>query len=408
MRPHIGATKLVATGSVLAVGLTSAVLLTSGSAQASATYGYAGYAHGTYVYASSADSGPQVTSLTGCTRKVGLKSDNSAGTVKASGESIAHSVRTSTETHNDARGDGTTSTGSADDLKIGSLLEMTGAKTYARAVAKNGVFVTTADSTFSGVKIGGVPVPALTHPKANTTVTVPGLGFVVFNRQVFTKTAQNATSSASAVLIHTTVSNPYFKKGSTVAMLLTNAQVGGVTSGMLVGRTWLTRTRTGDTVTSGPTSFQTTCVGTDGKVERSNVAGVVLPNVGEVGAGATYKSGVLGASPSGWMKALTGGVNLGGGKVNTGAISAKAMAKKVSGKVVTSWETGFGSIVIDGKVIPVPKTPNQKYDVPGFGTITFNKVKQDKNRVSITAIEMWVKSLNTTVEIAHAEAGVGS
>jgi hypothetical protein len=408
VRPRIGAKKLVAIGGVLAVGITSAVLVTSGAAQASSSYGYSGYAHGTYVSMPIADSGPQVTSILSCTRRAGLHAENNAASAKASGDTIAHSVRTSTDTHNDARGDGTTSTGSADEVQLGALLELKGVKTFSRAVSKNGVFETTAGTTFSAVKIAGVPVPALQNPKANQKVDVPGLGYVVFNRQVFTKTGESASSSASAVLIHATQLNPYFEKGSTVAVLLTKAEVGGSTVAMLTGKTYLTQTRVGDMVKSGPTSFQVTCVGTDGKVVEVDAAGVTLPKLGQIGAGKTSKSGVIGAAPSGWMKAEIANGNLGDGKVKFGNVLAKATASKVGGKVSTSWVTEFSSMIVDGKVIPVPKGPNQKYDVPGFGTITLNQVKQGKNGVSVTAMVVYVKALNTTMEIAHAEAGVGS
>ena len=66
------------------------------------------------------------------------------------------------------------------------------------------------------------------------------------------------------------------------------------------------------------------------------------------------------------------------------------------------------ALSINGKAVPVPKGPNQKIDVLGLGTITFNEVKQQKGYVSVTAIVVWVKALNTTVEIAHAESGVFS
>jgi hypothetical protein len=319
-------------------------------------------------------------------------------------------VKTTTDTHNDGRGDGTTSRATAVDVKLGNLLSLTGVESWSRAVSKNGKFQTSAGTKFAAIKIGGVKIPALLNPSANTKVGVPGLGYIVLNRQVFEKTDQYASASSAAVLIHSTVKNSFIPKGATVAVLLNKATVGGAAPAMLRGKAFMTQARVGDLVKSNPTSLQVTCTGTNGKVLTDSVAGVTLPKLAEVRAATTYKAGVLRPDlTSGWMKAETAGVNLGDGKVKIGAVSAKSTATKTaSGKTTTSWNTEILSLVINGKAVPVPKAPNQKMDVLGLGTITFNKVRQQKGYVSVTAIEVYVKALNTVVDIAHAESGVFS
>ncbi len=410
MRPHIGAKKLVAATAVLGVGAASVIMLTSGAAQASSKYGYSGFAHGTYAYVPIADSGPEVSSFFGCTRKVGMHDQNKAASATASGAALAHSVKTDTQSHNDSRGDGTTSTAEAVDVKLGSLLKLTGVQTYSRAVAKNGNFETTAGTRFASVQVGNVKLPALLQPRANTKLGVPGLGYVVLNRQVFSKNSEGATASSAAVLIHATVKNPFLKKGSTVAVLLTKAEVGGPAIGMLRGEAWNTRVRVGNLVKSDPTSLQRGCTGTEGKVVRVSAASVTLPGLAQVRGASTFRSGVMRPDlVAGWMKAESAGVNLGNGKVKIGAITAKAEAsKKANGETKTSWNSEILELSVNGKAVPVPKGPNQKMGVPGLGTITFNAVKQQKGYVSVTAIVVWVKALNTTVEIGHAESGVFS
>ena len=43
------------------------------------------------------------------------------------------------------------------------------------------------------MQIGNVKLPALLQPAANTKLGVPGLGYIVLNRQVVSKNSEGAT-----------------------------------------------------------------------------------------------------------------------------------------------------------------------------------------------------------------------
>lgn len=408
MRPRITRKWLVAAGAALAVGAGTGVVLVTGPAHASSQYGYSGFSHGTYVYNSLAESGPQVASFFGCSRKAGLYIDNDLAAVKMDGTNFAKSVVTKTYTHNDNRGDGTTSYGTAASIKLGSLLEMKGAESFSRAIHKDDGFETKAYSKFAAVKIGGVSVPSLLDPRPNTKVTVPGLGYIVLNRVVNTKTEQSASASSAAVLIHSTVKNKYIPKNSTVAALLTKAAVGGAAPAMLRGQAYTTQAKVGDMVKSGKTSWQTTCMGTNGKVSSDSVAGITIPKVAKVGAANTQHAGTLRSDlVSGWMKSTLAGVNLRDGKVELGAISTRTAATKLaSGDYRTSWTTEIASLRIDGKEVPVPKAPNQEITIPGVGKLTFNKVSKQTGYVSVTAVTIELTAVDTVLELGHAESGI--
>lgn len=411
MRPHIGAKKLVAATAVLGAAAASVVVMTSGAAQASEAYGYSGYSHGTYVYSGLANSGPQVSSFFGCTRNEKIVKENKSATAKAGKDTLAHSVRTITYTHNDNRGDGTTSEGYAADIKLGPELEITGVKSYSSAVAKNGEFLTTAGTKIAGIRIGGVKLPSLIDIAPNTRLTVPGIGYIVLNRVWFEKDANSASAASAAVLIHSTVKNAYLSKGASIAVLLTKATVGDAPKSVLRGKAYESRVRVGELVKSDGTSLQTArCFGTGGKTVNDSVAQIKIPGLLDVRGASTRQNGLITPQVTrGTMRAETAGVDLGTGKnaVHIGAVMATASASRTAdGKLSSSWNTSILSIRVGGKVIPVPKAPNQKMDVLGLGTITFNKVVKQQGFASVTAIEIYLRALDTTVEIAHAESGI--
>lgn len=410
MRPRIGYKKLAAAGAVAAVGVASTIALTSGSASASPSFGYSGFGAGTYVFTGIADSGPQVVSPLGCTRKVGHLVDNDSATANVNRQAIARSVKTASFTHNDARGDGTTSEAKAAEVKLGSLLRLVGVDTYARAVNKNGKFEVSGDTKFAGIRIGNVTVPThLLTPKANTKLGVPGLGFIVLNWQTGGKNAEGAWSAAAAVLIHANVRNQYLPKGATVAVGLAKAEVGGPANALTRGQAYGTQVKVGDLVKSSPTSLQTTCMGSGGVEVERGVGNVTVPGLAKARGVNTTKFAKLGrAGTTVWFDSRVAGAQIGSGKtaIKVGAVTSKALATKVNGVYKFKTESRVLSLQVGDKIIPVPQVPNKTVDVLGIATITFNKVVKKGNSIAVTALVIKVHGLNTTVNIAHSEAGI--
>jgi hypothetical protein len=410
MRPRIGYKKLAAAGAAAAVGVASTIALTSGSASASPAYGYSGFGAGTYVFTGLADSGPQVLSPLGCTRKVGHRVDNDSATANVNRQAIARTVKTESVTHNDARGDGTTSTAKAAEVKLGTLLKVVGVDTYARAVNKNGQFETSGDTKFAGIKIGNVTVPThLLTPKANTKLGVPGLGFIVLNWQTSHKGTEGAWSAAAAVLIHSTVKNQFLPKGATVAVGLAKAEVGGPANALVRGQAYGTQVKVGNLVKSSPTSLQYTCMGTGGREVEVGVANVTVPNLAKVRGVNTTKYGKIGKGQTTvWFDSKVAGAQIGSGAtaIKVGAVTSRAVATKVNGQYRFATDSRVLSLVVGNRVIPVPQAPNKTIDIVGIASITFNKVVRHGNNISVTALVINIKGLNTTVNIAHSEAGI--
>ena len=219
MRPRIGYKKLAAVGVAAVVGVASTVALTSGSASAAPVFGYSGYAFGTDAQTGMADSGPQVISQISCTTDPSRKAQNDLATVNVKNQAIAKSVTTDTRAFNDSRGNGVTSTATADDIKLGSLMSLSGAKTTTTAWYKDGNLHYTGSTTFNSVKIGDLAVPSLLEAKPNTKVAIPGFGYMVLNRVGGVKTSSGIYSYAQAVVLHATVKNKYVPENQDVAML---------------------------------------------------------------------------------------------------------------------------------------------------------------------------------------------
>jgi hypothetical protein len=406
MRPRIGYKKLAAVGVAAVVGVASTIALTSGSASAAPVFGYSGYAFGTDVKTGIANSGPQVVSQISCTTDSSRADKNDLATANVNDQAIARTVTTDTHAFNDGRGNGVTSNATAADIKLGSLLSLTGAKTTTTAWYKNGNLYYTGSTTFASVKIGNLSVPNLLKAKPNTKVAIPGLGYIVLNRVGGVKTSSGIYSYAQAVVLHATVKNQYIPEGVDVAVLKTRAEITKPAIAMVIGDAYGTKANVDKLVTSGPTSYQATCQGTEGKTIRNAVAEVVIPKVAYVGAVYTTKYGVVGADKASVnFTSHVAGVKV--GNLSIGAIESSASAWKTKdGKIGLASDSKVVSVTVGKKVYTVPNKPNQTLEIPGIAKLTFNQVLRQSRYISVNALVIDVYSLNTTVVVGHSAAGV--
>lgn len=406
MRPRIGYKKLAAVGVAAVVGVASTIALTSGSASASPVFGYSGYAFGTDVQSGLANSGPQVVSQISCTTDSNRSDKNDLAAANVNNQAIARTVRTDTHSFNNKSGNGVTSNATAVDIKLGNLLHLTGVKTTTTSVYKNGKLSYTGSTTFAGVKIGAVSVPSLLKPEPNTKVAVPGLGYIVLNRVGGVKTNSGIYSYAQAVVLHANVKNQYIPEGVDVAVLKTRAEITKPATAMVMGDAYGTKANVDKLVVSGPTSYQSTCQGTEGKTIRNAVGEVVIPKVAYVGAVYTTKNGYMSMDKS----AVKFTSHIAGVKVanlSIGAIESSAAAWKTKdGKVGLDWSGSIASIRVGNKVYPVKTGPNATLDIPGVAKLTFNQIVKQQRYIAVNALVIDVYSLNTKVIVGHSAAGV--
>jgi hypothetical protein len=406
MRPRIGYKKLAAVGVAAVVGVASTIALTSGSASAAPVFGYSGYSIGTDVQAGIASSGPQVVSHIDCTTDPSRKSSNDLATANVNKAAIAKTVSTDTYAFNDSRGNGVTSTATAADIKLGSLLSITGVKATATSWYKNGDVHFTANNTYASVKVGGIPVPGLLDIKPGTKIAIPGLGYLVLNRVGAHKTASGIYSYAQAVVLHATVKNQYIPEGIDVAVLKVRAEITSPAIALVVGDAYGTKANVSTLVKSGPTSYQATCQGTQGKTERVAVGELNIPKVAYVGAVYTTKFGDV-SKDKATVKFTSHVAGVKVGNLSIGAIESSAAAWKTKdGKVGVTSSSNVVSIKVGNKVYNVPTEPNTTLEIPGIAKLTFNQVMRQSRYISVNALVIDVYSLNTKVVVGHSAAGV--
>jgi hypothetical protein len=406
MRPRIGYKKLAAVGVAAVVGVASTIALTSGSASASPVFGYSGYAFGSDVQSGLANSGPQVVSQIACTTDPNRSDKNDLAAANVNNQAIARTVRTDTHAFNDKNGNGVTSNAAAADIKVGNLLHLTGVKTTTTSVYKDGKLSYTGSTTFAGVKIGAVSVPSLLNPEPNTKVAVPGLGYIVLNRVGGVKTGTGIYSYAQAVVLHANVKNQYIPEGVDVAVLKTRAEITKPATAMVIGDAYGTKAQADKLVVSGPTSYQSTCQGTEGKTIRTAVGELNIPKVAYVGGVYTTKNGFMSMDKSAVkFTSHTAGVKV--GSLSIGAIESSAAAWKTKdGKVGLDWTGTIASIKVGNKTYNVPNKPNSTLDIPGVAKLTFNQLVKQQRYVAVNALVIDVYSLNTKVIVGHSAAGV--
>ncbi|GAA0599451.1 hypothetical protein HPO96_21880 [Kribbella sandramycini] len=406
MGPRIGYKKLAAVGVAAVVGVASTIALTSGSASASPVFGYNGYGIAVEATGGVVNSGPQTLSTISCTTNSSAADTNDVATANVNNHAIAKTVRTNTHAFNNKDGNGVTSTATAVDVKIGNLLHLTGVKTTTTAVYKNGKLSYTGNTTYAGVKIGAVSVPSLLKPAHNTKVAVPGLGYIVLNRVGGVKTESGIYSYAQGVVVHANVKNKYIPEGVDVAVLKTRAEIAKPAVGLVIGDAYVTKANVDKLVVSGPTSYQATCKGTEGKTIRASVGEVVIPKVAYVGAAYTTKNGFQSKDKAAvHFTSHVAGVKV--GNLAIGAVNSEAKAWKTKdGKFGVSSTSSIASIKVGNKVYPVKTGQNATLDIPGIAKLTFNQVVKQQRYIAVNALVIDVYSLNTKVVVGHSAAGV--
>ncbi|HEY9337282.1 MAG TPA: choice-of-anchor P family protein [Kribbella sp.] len=388
--------------------MASTIALTSGSASASPVFGYSGYSYGTDVESGLANSGPQVVSKFGCTTDATKADKNDLATANVNEQAIARSVKTDTHAFNDNSGTGVTSTATAADIRLGTLLTLTGVKTTTTSKYAKGQLSYTGSTSFAGVKIGAISVPSLLNPKPNTKVAVPGLGYIVLNRVGGVKTGTGIYSYAQAVVIHATVKNQYVPQGVDVAVLKTRAEISKPATALVIGDAYGTKATADKLVVSGPTSLQTTCQGTEGKTVRVAVGELNIPKVAYVGGVYTTKNGAIGEEKS-YINFTSHVAGVKVGTLSIGAVESSASAWKTKdGKAGVSSSSSIASIKVGNKTYPVKTGENQTLEIPGVAKLTFNQVMRQKRYISVNALVVEVPGLNTKVVVGHSAAGVVS
>jgi hypothetical protein len=138
--------------------------------------------------------------------------------------------------------------------------------------------VSAAGTVFTGLEVAGHPISGT--PKANTKITLPGVGYVVLNQQV--KQVSSATASLTVIAVHVYVTKGIkgVTAGTQAVVAFATSRLSGPEYGLLSGLAYGANAHVAGTVIAGslfPESLA--CRGTDGKTDTNSGAALKIPGI---------------------------------------------------------------------------------------------------------------------------------
>jgi hypothetical protein len=304
-------------------------------------------------------------------------------------------------------------TSEADHVNIlGGMVRADEAKVVATTTLHGSSFQTSASGTtltnlvVNGQEIGGVPSP-------NTSITLPGIGNVVLNRQTVQGNASSASLGIDLIHVYVTVANDLVPTGTQIIVAHAKSGLKSGVGGVLGGFAYGTHIAANGIVTSGRTAnVSLGCMG--GSASNSAIA-VDLPGAGTVGSVQDRVDGsVTTTTASGEASSSVAAVNLLKGMITASAVSSGAQASTDGATFSFSDEgSSFAGLVVDGHAYPTTVSANTKVDLAGVGTLWLHRVLRSANSINVRMIELIVTTDNSLglpvgadVQVAVAQAAV--
>jgi hypothetical protein len=389
---------------------------TAGAQVDTSRFVYTGGAYGTKVSALGGvvSSGPTALIGLGCNSPSGLQLSNTVATVTAppvltSGTVSTTAATSGTGTDVESK---TTATTQAVTLLAGAITA--DAVTAASATSHDATgFHTSSDgSVFVNLKVLGVPVSAT--PASNTTITLPGLGFVILNQQHVSKSGRALTVNMIHVVVN--IANPLIPTGTEAIVSHAASDLEGPVTGLLDGSAYGTSAKVAPVVRSGPTAVVGVgCLGTGGKVHTNTLAGINVPGVISSGTITdTAQGSIKPHALSSETTATVEGANVVNGLVSADVVTADAHASS-DGSTSTFSDAGssFLNLSVQGHPELSGNPPaNTTVVLPGLGTLYLHRVIQHAHSIEVRMIELVVGQngsglpVGLDIRIAVAEASV--
>jgi hypothetical protein len=387
-----GAIVAATIGAILAIALPSASATTS-----HLTLAFEGEAYGsTLTVGSTVKSGPTFkASIGACTSGPGSSSTKTGLSSK-----IPNVLKTGTVTNSVVASQGSTSGATTATSNIQSVNAVSGLITAdaVKAVSKTiytqgSGFSFANNSAFVNLRVNGNPV-AVTA--ANTTVTLSGIGYVVFNEQKRTVKTNSATQIVNMIHLVVTKSNPLgLEVGANLIVAHAVATVTGPhgAGGPVDGFSYGTMMQVGSTLKSSPSARAAIpCLGgsNDNEILAVNVPNVLSTAQVYDTAQATLTSTYSKGETTSTVHTL----NLLNGLVKADVIKADAHGT-FDGSTHTFSQSGsqFTSLSVNGQPISVVPA-NTQISVPNVGTLYLDRVIHGTRSIEVRMIELVVTVAN--------------
>lgn len=372
------------------------VALAFGSSTASASareYAFRGSAWGTQVRVGRVlKSGRSAFVVLGCTSATGVDHSNTVASLKVPKLLSTGTIDTSTGSEATAAGVASTSSAATQHVNLlGGAVTATAVKSVSttRHNSSTGRFSTSAAGTrFVGLVIGGHAISGT--PRANTKITLPGIGYVVLNQQ---KSHIGTTSAGMTVIgIHlvVTTTTKRAKAGTEAYVSVANSSLAGPAAGVLKGVAFGTSANVGRTVKAGR-SFPEymPCLGTGGATRTNTGAAANIPGVLRSATITDSANGIVRTRDSGTMTSKVHAVNLLSGVVRASVVKADVTASGHRPRL-RDHSSFIGLQVLGHPLISGNPRPNTKVNLPGIGTLWLHRRIETSNGIKVIMIQLIV------------------
>jgi hypothetical protein len=362
------------------------------------------------------NSGPSAPVVLGCIFAGGVQRTNTIASVSALPALATGTVSTSAST-TQASGMVTSKT-TATIQRVNLLLGMVKADAItadsATTYTSSGFQTSAAGSGFVNLVVAGHAESGT--PPANTTVPLPGIGYVILNQQTVSSSGQALTVNMIHIVI--TVSSPLGASGANIVVSHASSDLEGPIQAIVDGHAYGTSAAVSPVIKSGPSAeVWVPCQGTGGTVHTNSTVGVAIPGVLSSGTVSNTSEGtVSNQDGSAQTTSSVESLNLGGGMVTADAIHASARASDTNGGKPTFSSTGssFLNLVVNGQAESSPVPPNTMIPIPNVGTLWLDRIIQTHTSIEVRMIELIVTAPNNPlgltvgldVRVAVAEASV--
>jgi hypothetical protein len=329
-----------------------------------------------------------------------------------------------TATIQDSASSGTDLDTATSDIQTVNLLDGAITANEVKAVSTtsdNGGTVSSsaAGSEFVNLVVLGVPIEGT--PAPNTTITLPGFGYVVLNEQSPESKKDNVGLIVNMIHVYINTQNPLGIADNTQVIVASAssgiAEVNG--PAVLDGSAYGAKLHVGHILSVSPIApVSVPCEGDNGKVRTKSVVSLNLTGVATSGTVTdTAEGDVTESEAESQTTSTVEALNLLSSLVTAQVILASAGASTTDGSTFTFTDnSAFTNLSVAGYsgIGPNP-APNTQVDIAGLGTLWLHRVIQTKDSIEIRMVELQITQQNqyglaigTDLIIADAEASLHS
>jgi hypothetical protein len=252
--------------------------------------------------------------------------------------------------------------------------------------------ISSAGTSFANLSVLGLPVIS---PAPNTTITLPGVGYVILNQQTGSAGADSADLVVIAIHVVINTANLLgIPVGTTVNVAYAKTDTRAAES-LLGGSAWGTELTALGSLSSGPTAdVALPCLGSN--TITKSITLVNVPGVLSTGTITSEAQGdLMPTSVSAQTTNTTESIDVLSSLISAQAITADALLSGSSGVNTFADDSSFVGLVVTGHPeIPVNPPPNTVVELAGLGSLTLHEITQTATSIEIYMLDLRIDVAN--------------